>query len=105
MVGRGRLLVVNITVGDSGSATWAHHCIRTSAMTRVFRRTIFFHELGRPFFLLLRFFPFFLFFAFFFCLERDCSLCAICDTWLRACAGTMVHAKTRCRLGRSAVYG
>ena len=68
MVGRGRLLVVNITVGDSGSATWVHHCIRTSAMTRcVFRRIIFFsHELGRPFFLLLRFFPFFLFFAFFF---------------------------------------
>ena len=66
MVGRGRLLVVNITVGDSGSATWVHHCIRTSAMTRVFRRTIFFHELGRPFFLLLRFFPFFLFSPFFF---------------------------------------
>ena len=70
MVGRGRLLVVdsNITVGDSGSATWVHHCIRTSAMTRcVFRRVIFFHELGRPFSLLLRFFPFFfLFFAFFF---------------------------------------
>ena len=68
MVGRGRLLVVNITVGDSGGATWVHHCIRTSAMTRcVFRRIIFFHELGRPFFLLLRFFPFFLsLFAFFF---------------------------------------
>ena len=68
MVGRGGLLVVNITVGDSGSATWVHHCIRTSAMTRcVFRRIIFFHELGRPFFLLLRFLPFFsFFFAFFF---------------------------------------
>ena len=71
MVGRSLLLVVNITVGDSGSATPVHHCIRTSAMTRcVFRRIIFFHELGRPFFLLLRFFPFFsfsflLFFFFF----------------------------------------
>ena len=71
MVGRVCLLVVNITVGDSGRATWVHHCIRTSAMTRcVFRRIIFFHELGRPFFLLLRFLPFFLslfrFFFFFF---------------------------------------
>ena len=41
---------------------------------------------NRPFFLLLRFFPFFLslfrFFLFF--LERDCLLCAICDKWLRA---------------------
>ena len=38
-------------------------------------------------FFLLRFFPFFffLFFSFFFSfLERDCLLCAICDTWLRA---------------------
>ena len=64
MVGRGRLLVVNsnVTVGDFGSATWVHHCIRTSAMTCcVFRRIIFFHELGRSFFLLLRFFPFFSF--------------------------------------------
>ena len=34
MVGCGRLLVVNITVGDFGSATWVHHCIRTSAMSR-----------------------------------------------------------------------
>ena len=35
---------------------------------------------------LLRFFPFFLsLFRFFFFLERDCLLCAICDTWLRAC--------------------
>ena len=67
MVGRGRLLVVNITVGDSGSATWVHHCIRTSAMTHcVFRRIIFFHELGRPFFLLLRFFPFSFSFSLFF---------------------------------------
>ena len=67
MVGRGCLLVVNITVGDSGSATWVHHCIRTSAMTRrVFRMIIFFHELGRPFFLLLRFFPFFFLFSHFF---------------------------------------
>ena len=68
MVGRGRLLVVNITVGDSGSATWVHHCIRTSAMTRcVFRRIIFFHELGRPSFSFASFISFFsLFFAFFF---------------------------------------
>ena len=60
-VGRGRLLVVNMTVGGTGSATWVHHCIRTSAMTRcVFRRIIFFHELGRPFFfcLVLSFFSF-----------------------------------------------
>ena len=87
MVGRGRLLVVNITVRDSGSATWVRHCIRTSAMTCcVFRRIIFSHELGRPFFLLLRFFPFFLsLFRFLFFLEPDCLLCAICDTWLRAC--------------------
>ena len=37
-------------------------------MTRcALRRIIFFHELGRPFFLLLRFFPFFLsLFRFFF---------------------------------------
>ena len=62
MVGHGRLLVVNITVEDSGSATWVHHCIRTSAMTRcIFTRIIFLHELGRSFFLLLRFFPYFSF--------------------------------------------
>ena len=68
MVGRGRLLVVNITVGDSGSATWVHHCIRTSAITRcVFRRIIFFHELGRPFFFcFVSFLFFFIFFPFFF---------------------------------------
>ena len=89
MVGRGRLLVVNITVGDSGSATWVHHCIRTSAMTRcVFRRIIFSHELGRPFFLLHRFFPFFLSlfrFLFFFFWNPTAYFAANCDTWLRAC--------------------
>ena len=46
-----------------------------------------FSRTGQAFFLLLRFFPFFLslfrfFFFFFFFLERDCLLCAI---WLRAC--------------------
>ena len=56
------------TVGDSRSATSVHHCIRTSAMTRcVFRRIIFFHELGRPFFFcFVSFLILSLFFAFFF---------------------------------------
>ena len=55
-----------------------HHCIRTSAMTRcVFRRIIFFHELGRPFFFcFVSFLFFFLFFAFFF-LEHDFAQFAI----------------------------
>ena len=68
MVGRGRLFVVIITVGDFGSATRVHHCIRTSAMTRcAFRRIIFLHELGRPFFFcFISFLFFFLFFSFFF---------------------------------------
>ena len=39
---------------------------------------------GMAFFLLVFFFLFR--FRFFFFLERDCLLCAICDTWLRACS-------------------
>ena len=70
MVGRGRLLVVNHGEHhrrSPRSATWVHHCIRTSAMTRcVFRRIIFFHELGRPFFCFVSFLFFFLFSLFFF---------------------------------------
>ena len=51
-----------------------------------FQEDNLFSRTGLAFFLLLHFFPFFLFLfrVFFFFLERDCLLCAICDTWLRA---------------------
>ena len=97
MVGRLLVVHVNITVGDFGSATMCTIAyIRTSAMTRCINSAFsggwtFFHELGRPFFLLLRFFPFISFSLFFLFLERDCLLCAICDMWLRAWPITTYH--------------
>ena len=71
MVGRGRLLVMNITVGDFGSAT---RCTIAFALQQwhvvlfsIFRRIIFFHELGRPFFSFASFLSFCSFsFRFFF---------------------------------------
>ena len=85
MVGRGRLLVVtaNITVGDSRSATWVHRSHFSNDTLR-FQEDHLFSRTGLASFL-LRFFPFFSFsFSPFFFLERDCLLCAICETWLRA---------------------
>ena len=72
-----------------------HHCIRTSAMTRCINSAFsgessFFTNWAdlfsfAPFFLFLVFIFLFFFYYFFFLLERDCLLCAICDTWLRTC--------------------
>ena len=54
------------------------------------------------FFLLLRFFPFFFLFSlFFFFLERDCLLYAICDTWLCVWSVTSSTRVLRSPLGRS----
>ena len=94
MVGRGRLLVVNH--GE-------HHCRRLqkrnmgaplhshfSNDTLRFQEDHLFSRTGQAFFFFcfVSFLFFFLFFAFsIFFLERelrDCLLCAICDTWLRA---------------------
>ena len=81
--GRSRSLACRVTVRWTSPAEMCH-C--TSAMTRcVFRRIIFFHKLGRPFFCFVSFL-FSFSFSLFFSLERDCLLCAICDMWLRACS-------------------
>ena len=69
MVGRFRLLVVNlnITVGDPKRNTGAPLHSQFSNDTLRFQEDHLFSRTGQAFFLLLRFFPFFfLFFAFFF---------------------------------------
>ena len=86
---------MNIAVADFGSAK---RCAIACALqqshaadwTGVFRRIIHDFADWDGFFFLLVSFVFCFFFSisislFFFFLERDCLLCAICDTWLRAC--------------------
>ena len=90
MVGRGRLLVVNrgehhrrrLQKRNIGEPLHSHF----SNDTLRFQEDHLFSRTGQAFFL-LRFFPLFSlsFSLFFFFLERDCLLCATCDTWLRAC--------------------
>ena len=43
-------------------------------------------------------------FRFFFFLERDCLLCAICDTWLRACLRERVESALCCVLMEEVVF-
>ena len=95
MVGRGRLLVVNhgehhrrrLQKRNMGAPLHSHFSNDTLRFQEdhLFSRTwqaFFFASFLSFFFFLI--FAFFFFFFFFF-LERDCLLCAICDTWLRAC--------------------
>ena len=92
MVGRGRLLVVNhgkhhrrrLQKRNMGAPLHSHF----SNDTLRFQEDHLFSRTGQAFFFasFLSFFRSlfrFVFFCFFF-LERDCLLCAICDTWLRA---------------------
>ena len=77
------LLVVNITDGDFGSATM---CIIAFALQQWHisgGSSFFTNWAGLFFFCLVSFLSFLCHFLFLF-LERDCLLCAICDTWLRA---------------------
>ena len=89
MVGRGRLLVVNhgehhrrrLQKRNMGAPLHSHF----SNDTLRFQEYHLFSRTGQAFFCFVSFLFFFLFFAFFFFfLERDCLLCAICNTWLRA---------------------
>ena len=88
MVGRGRLLVVND--GEHHRRRLQKRNMAAPLHSHLSNDTLRFQDhlfsgTVQAFFCLLRFFPFFfLFFAFFF-LERNCLLCAICDTRLRAC--------------------
>ena len=70
MVGRGRLLVVNIIVGDSGSAKRCTIAFALQqwhvALIQLFQEDHLFSRTGQGFFLLLRFFPFFFFSLIFF---------------------------------------
>ena len=90
MVGRGRLLVViehhcrRLRKRNMGAPLHSHF----SNDTLHFQEDHLFSRTGQAFssfasFLSFVSFSFSLFFFFF--LERDCLLCAICDTWLRAC--------------------
>ena len=54
-----------------------------------FQEAHLFSRTGQAFF---SFASFLSFFSFFF-LERDCLLCAICDTWLRACSSILNHRR------------
>ena len=76
-----------------------HHCIRTSAMTRCKNSafsggsSFFTNWAGLFFFCFLScLFLLCLFRFLFYLLERDCLLCAIRDTWLRACTWMLCWA-------------